>query len=103
MEQRLKEIIARIEASSLSEQEKAQLYTALSGGLQASVWPTLMQYVPEGEIDTLLVEPDGQKRVARYSQIIADVVDKGNTLSEIEETMNKLLDEVDAVLKEEHI
>lgn len=103
MEDRLNDIISRIEASSLSDGEKAQLYASISGGLQASVWPVLMKYIPSTDIDTVLAEPDGQKKVELYKTLISQAVDQESTLPEIEETMTKLLDEVDAALKEEQI
>lgn len=103
MEDRLKTIIARIESSVLSDKEKAQLYTAISGGLQASIWPALLKFVPESELDVLLAETDEKKKVERYSQLIGDAMEKGNALTEIDETMNKLLDEVEAAMKEENL
>lgn len=103
MEARLQALIDRINASTLSDTEKAQLFTAISGGLQASVWPALLSYLPEGEADRLLAETDDKKRVERFSQLIGDALEKGNALTEVEETMNKLLDEVEAALNDEHI
>ena len=103
MEERLNGIIARIEASPLSKEEKAQLYIAISGGLQASIWPVLLKFVSESELDSLLAEIDEKKKVERYSQLIGDAMEKGTALTEIDETMNKLLDEVEAAMKEESI
>lgn len=103
MEQRLDDIITRIEASSLSADEKAQLYAAISGGLQGSVWPVLIKLAPPNEIDEILKETDEKRKVERYNALISGVVDTDSSYAEIEETMNKLLDEVDAALKEEHI
>lgn len=103
MEQRLDDIITRIEASSLSAAEKVQLYTAISGGLQGSVWPVLIKVAPPNEIDEILKETDEKKKVERYNKLISGVVDTDSSYAEIEETMNKLLDEVDAALKEEQI
>lgn len=103
MEARLQALIDRINASTLSDTEKSQLFMAISGGLQASIWPVLIQYVPKEDMDALLDESDGQKKVERYSQLIGDAIEKGNALTEIDETMNKLLDEVEAALTEEKI
>jgi len=103
MEQRLDDIITRIEASSLSAAEKAQLYAAISGGLKGSVCPVLMKLAPPGEIDEILKETDEKKKVERYNTLISGVVDTDSSYAEIEEVMNKLLDEVDAALKEEQI
>ena len=103
MEERLQALIDRINASTLSDEEKAQLFAAISGGLQASIWPSLLKYVPEGEADTLLAETDDKKRVERFSQLIGDAMEKGNALDDVEETMNKLLDEVEAALNDKQI
>lgn len=103
MENRLNDIISRIDASALSDQEKSQLYAAISGGLQGSVWPVLIKLAPANEIDEILKETDEKKKVERYNTLISGVVDTDSSYAEIEETMNKLLDEVDAALKEEQI
>ena len=51
----------------------------------------------------MLAEIDEKKKVERYSQLIGDAMEKGTALTEIDETMNKLLDEVEAAMKEESI
>lgn len=103
MEDKLKGIIERIDTSTLSGETKTQLYTAIGAGLQASIWPILLTHLPQGEADALLAETDAKKRVERYSELIATTMEEGNALDEIDETMNKLLDEVDTALREEHI
>lgn len=103
MEDRLKGIIIRIENSTLSDASKAQLYTAISEGLQASIWPALLKFVSESELDSLLAEIDEKKKVERYSDLIVTAVNEGNALAEVEDMMNKLLDEVDSALTEEKI
>lgn len=103
MEERLNALIARINASALSDTEKSQLYMAISGGFQASIWPVLLKFVSEQELDSLLAEIDEKKKLERYSQLIGDAMEKGTALSEIDETMNKLLDEVESAMKEENL
>lgn len=103
MEDKLKGLIERIDASPLSGEAKAQLYTAIGAGLQASIWPSLLPHVPSGEVDVLLAETDGKKKAERFAELIATAVEEGDALTDVEEAMNKLLDEVDAALREEHI
>lgn len=103
MEEKLKGLITRIEAAELSDKGKAQLYTAIAEGLQSSIWPALLNALPEGELDALLAETDNKKKVERYSQLLAGVVNEESVRVQIDEAMNALVDEIDAALTEEHI
>lgn len=103
MDEKLTALITRIEQSALSDKAKAQLYTMISAGLQASVWPVLMKYVPAEDLAALAEDPNDKEKVTRYTALIATAVEEGNALDEIETVMNGLIDEVDAALTEEHI
>lgn len=103
MDEKLTALITRIEQSALSDKAKAQLYTMISAGLQASVWPVLMKHVPAEDLAALAEDPNDKEKVTRYTTLIATAVEKGNALDEIETVMNGLIDEVDAALTEEHI
>jgi hypothetical protein len=103
MEDKLKALISRIEQSSLSPEEKAQLYATVSTGLQASIWPTIMQYVPKDKMDAIVAMPKDQLSAIEFAKLIESSILDGKALVEIDDVMNKLLDEIDAALKEEHI
>ncbi len=103
MEEKLKAIIKRIEQSSLSVEEKSQLYATISSGLQASIWPTIMQHVPKEKMDVIAALPKDKLSALEFAKLIEASIQDGMALAEIDDVTNKLLDEVDAALKEERI
>ncbi len=103
MDDKLNALITRIENSGLTDQGKAQLYTTIAAGLQGTIWPVIAKYVSEEDLKALETNPNDKAVVERYASLIRDAVDHGTALPEMEDLMNKLLDEVDAALKEEHI
>lgn len=103
MEEKLKVIINRIEQSPLSTGEKAELYTVISSGLQASIWPILIQYVPKEKFDDLSKKPNDKDTALEFAKLIGESVEDGKALTEMDDVMNRLLDEVESALREEHI
>jgi hypothetical protein len=103
MEDKLKAIVTRIEQSKLSEEEKAELYTTISEGLQVTVWPVLLKYMPKEQLDFLAADPKSRVTVESYSQLITDTIKDGQALTEIDTLMNEVLTEVDKALSEEGI
>ncbi len=103
MEDKLKAIVSRIEQSKLSEEEKAELYTTISEGLQVTVWPVLLKYMPKDQLDFLAADPKGRVTVESYATLITDTIKDGVALKEIDDLMNQVLDEVDKALSEEGI
>jgi len=49
-DQRLTNIITRIEESSLPDEKKAEVYAEISLGLQKLVWTVLIAYIPEQKL-----------------------------------------------------
>lgn len=103
MEEKLKAIVTRIEQSKLSENDKAELYATISEGLQATVWPVLLKYMPKEELEFLSADPKSRVTVESYAKLIEDTIKDGEALKEIENLMNDVLAEVDAALKEEGV
>lgn len=103
MEERLKAIVTRIEQSKLSEADKAELYATISEGLQATVWPVLLKYMPKEELEFLSADPKGRVTVESYAKLIEDTIKDGEALKEIDGLMNSVLSEVDTALTEEGV
>lgn len=103
MEEKLKAIVTRIEKSKLSEQDRAELYATISEGLQATVWPVLLKYMPKEELEFLSADPKSRVTVESYGKLIEDTIKDGEALKEIEGLMNEVLGEVDKALTEENV
>lgn len=102
MEERLRSILARIEASSLTQDEKIQLCGMISEGLKASIWPSILQDIPDDKKE-ILFGNGGKPSVDEYQSTLLAVLEKKHVQEDIDQTMNKLLDAVDAALKEDNI
>jgi hypothetical protein len=103
MEDKLRAIVTRIEQSKLSEEEKAELYATISEGLQATVWPVLLKYMPKEQLEFLSADPKSRVTVESYAKLIEDTIKDGEALKEIDRLMNEVLAEVDKALKEEGV
>ena len=103
MEDKLKGIVTRIEQSKLTEQEKAELYATISEGLQATVWPVLLRFMPKDQLEFLAADPKSRVTVESYAKLIEDSIKDGEALKEIEGLMNDVLSEVDTALQEEGV
>lgn len=103
MEEKLKAIVTRIEQSKLSEGDKAELYATISEGLQATVWPVLLRYMPKDQLEFLSADPKSRVTVESYAKLIEDTIKDGEALKEIDQLMNEVLAEVDKALKEEGV
>ena len=100
MEDKLRTIVTRIEASTLTQEDKDELYRTISEGLQATVWPILLKYMPKEELEDLSKNP-GKVTVESYAKLIEDTIKDGVALKEIEGLMMEVLQEVDAALQKE--
>lgn len=103
MEDKLKAIVTRIEQSKLSEAEKGELYTTISEGLQATVWPVLLKYMPKDQLDYLAADPKTRVTVESYATLIENSIKDGKALAEIDSLMSGILSEVDKALTEEGV
>ncbi len=103
MEDKLKAIVTRIEQSKLSDADKGELYTTISEGLQATVWPVLLKYMPKEKLDYLAQDPKTRVTVESYATLIEDTIKDGQALKEIDDLMTHILGEVDKALTEEGV
>ncbi len=102
MEDKLKTIVTKIEQSDLNDQEKEELYTAISEGLHATVLPVLVRYMPQDQVNDVTNNPDSLT-VERYVQLVSDAVKNEAALPEIAAKMDELLVEVNSLLAKEGI
>lgn len=102
MEDKLKSLITKIEQSDLTDQEKEELYTAISEGLHATVLPVLVKYMPQDQVDEVTNHPD-TLTVDRYVQLVSDAVKNEAALPEIANKMEGLLVEINSLLAKEGI
>jgi hypothetical protein len=102
MEDKLRAIVTKIEQSNLLESDKNHLYGLISLGLQETIEPILLKYVPK---DKLMTMTNGIYKftVDSYVELISDAVKDGKALDEIDMEMQNMLSEVDKVLQEEGI
>jgi len=103
MEEKLKAIVERIEKSQLSESEKNELYVLISEGLQSTVWPIMVKYMPQEDLEYLAADPKTRVTVESYAKLIGDAVKDGEALKEIEEAAGNVLDNVEKALSDENI
>ena len=102
MEDKLKAIVERVEKSKLSEEDRAELYATISEGLQATVWPILLKYMPKDQLEVLATDKS-KVTVESYGKLIEDTIKDGEALKEIDGLMNEVLSEVDKALMEEGV
>ena len=91
MEEKLKLIVERIEVSSLTENEKAELYVIISDGLHSTVWPIMVQYMPKEQLEFLAADPKSRVTVESYTKLITDTITDTNVLMEIEKRWTSYL------------
>lgn len=97
MEQKLREIIQKVENSQLSDEQKAEVYAELSQGLRSLVWPVLMKHMPEDKLKAM-VDDTANVSVDTYVALIEEAVKDGAALKEIDTLSMEALSGVEAVL-----
>lgn len=102
MDDKLRAVVTRVELSKLTEAEKEDVYTALAEGLQSTVWPILIKYMPKEQLDDLAANPS-KINLESYGKLIEDSVKDGAALKEIEALMQQILEAVDKTLTEQGI
>jgi hypothetical protein len=102
MEDKLKTIVLKIEASTLPQSEKEELYATISAGLQATVMPILLKYMPKDQLEDLSNNPS-KVTVESYSTLIENTIKDGEALKEIATLMDQVLIEVEKALLESGI
>lgn len=99
MEDKLRAIVTRIEASSLSDDAKNRIYETIHDELQKTVLPILYDYLPEDRLMEL--SNDKSKVTAEsYASLIGEAIKDGKAFEEIGKVMEDVLQEVETTLVE---
>lgn len=102
IDEKLRGIVTRVEESKLSDMEKEEIYRTLAEGLQTTVWPILLKYMPKEQLEDLANNP-AKVTIESYGNLIEETVKDGKALEEIQGLMMQILDEVDGALTDEGI
>lgn len=102
MDDKLKALITKIEQSDMADEEKEQVYGALSGGMRALVLPILVKYMPQDQVTELTNAPE-KITVDRWVQLVETAVQNEQAQKEIPAVLDKLLVEVNSLLAKEGI
>jgi len=103
MEDKLKKVVDRIENSQLSEEEKNELYALVADGLQRIVWPVMVKYMPEKDLEYLAEDPKTRVTVESYAKLIGETIANGEALGEMEEKLTEALVGVERALTSEGV
>lgn len=98
VDDRLKSIVARVQASALSNDVKADLYVTIQEGLRSVAMPILIKHMPEAELTDLAANPQ-KITVDAYIDLLASTVKDGEVLKEIDEALTDVLTKVEERLK----
>lgn len=102
MEDKLTQLVTRIERSNLTDPEKEELYAAISEGLHATVLPVLVKYMPPDQVTEVTDHPE-ILTVDRYIKLVSDAVANTEAMPEIASAMDGLLNHLDGLLSKEGI
>lgn len=98
MEQKLKNIVVRIQTSALSHEVKADLYIALQEGLRSVALPILLKHMPGEKLHELAAHPENVT-VDTYIDLLSQTVTNEIVLKEIDTALTEVLTTVEARLK----
>ena len=97
MEEKVKSIVAKVNASGISDTEKAAIFAEISLGLRKLVWPVLIKHMPKDKL-TALTSGAEPVTIDNYIELIkAAVADRG-MFPELNRVINDTLVDVEAVL-----
>lgn len=58
VDQKLTNIIVRIQGSALTDSQKADAYASIHNGLHKLVWPILLSHIPESDLKDAVDHPE---------------------------------------------
>ena len=93
----LTHIITKVGESSLSDEEKANVYAQISVGLYALVWPILMAHMPERDLAAAVDNPKDWG-MDRYTNLIGKALSDPQTPKEIYDELMGALTEVEELV-----
>lgn len=94
----LKSIVARVQASALSNDVKADLYVTIQEGLRSVAMPILVKHMPPDVLQDLSQHPE-KVTPEEYVRLVADTVKDGTALKEVNDALVSVLATVEERLK----
>lgn len=96
MDQQLQKLVERIEASTLSVDDKNALYLKISDGLRQIVWPILASNMPADQLETLAAA-HGKASVDEYAKFMNDTA-SDEALTEVDAAVKQVLNDISTAL-----
>jgi len=97
----LKPIIKKVESLAIPPSEKMEIYDQISRDMHEVVWPVLLKYIPDEEINKLNNKP--KVNIIELLELVENAVIDKNAISEINEIIDKYLITVNKSLNEVNI
>src|SRR3972149_8439117 len=98
MDDKLRQIVTRVEASKLADADKAKIYARISVGLESLVMPVLLAHMPKDQASEFISDPKNAT-IEKYISLMEETLKNSEPLVEIETWMKQMLQEVDAALE----
>ncbi|MBU2543143.1 hypothetical protein KJ707_01060 [Patescibacteria group bacterium] len=99
MEDKLQILVKKIKASDkLKSDEKDYLYKILHDSIAGLVWPVLVRYMDHTELKKLADNPQ-KVTVEKYQSLLQKALDDGQVLVEMNQMMEKIIDETAQLLE----
>lgn len=93
----LTHIITKVGESSLSDEEKADVYAEISVGLHKLVWPILLSHMPEKDLAAAVDNPKDWT-MDRYAELISKSLSDPAMPKEIYDELTGALKEIDELV-----
>lgn len=98
----LQTLLTRVQSSSLSDTEKADVYASIHNGLHKLVWPILLSHIPESDLKDAVDHPETMT-VSRYGELMEIAVSHPETAREIHDEVMGALGEIEDLLTKQSI
>lgn len=98
----LQMLLTRVQSSSLSDTEKADVYATIHNGLHKLVWPILLSHIPEPDLKDAVEHPETMT-VARYGELMGKAISDPGVPREIHEEVMGALGDIDDLLTKQGI
>lgn len=99
MEDKLRELLAKIESSDLTDEQKDKMLAILVDELQAVVQPVLLNYVDSAKLEAL-ANSEQKVTVEAFISLMKEAVANPAALPDLSAAMEQVLVEYETVMKE---
>lgn len=101
-EERITNIVRKIDASDLLDSDKVHLFVEISDGLKAAILPVLLKHVSKEELSRLSRDP-ASVTIDRYMEFIAHAFDEGSASEDVITAVEGVVVEIEHALEESGI